>query len=255
MPLLLLPLLLLTCAGGATAGNRTCQLSPATSFDGHDIAKAKMPWQHDLQKNEQACCEACSNRQGCTAWTLYQQVCYMKSSTAGRKPCADCSSGVPEPCGAFASSPSCPEPRCAWEKGQCAAAPTKPPWQPPAELPPKWNMSGITFTGGRYCPNVTMGDPQSELSLAHLASTGATWVAIVVTQYQYQINSTEIFPLYNASAVTDTTSDYCNYTSNLLLPVIAWSFSERLPCLQTPSLRCRSLPSVPPSARYFCKHC
>ena len=72
MPLLLLPLLLLTCAGGATAGNRTCQLSPATSFDGHDIAKAKMPWQHDLQKNEQACCEACSNRQGCTAWTLYQ---------------------------------------------------------------------------------------------------------------------------------------------------------------------------------------
>ncbi len=63
-------------------------------------------------------------------------------------------------------------------------------------------MSGITFTGGRYCPNVTMGSAAGLLSLDHLASTGANWVSIVVTQYQTSINTTSIFPLYNASAVS-----------------------------------------------------
>ena len=164
-----LPLLSLVVAGpGVLAGNHTCHTSPATSFDGHDIAKTKMLPGPDNAKD---CCKACSDRQGCTAWTLYQQVCYMKDSTAGRKPCAHCSSGVPEPCGNFSSHASCPLPRCQWQ-GLCSPAPINPPWQPPAELPPKWNMSGITFTGGRYCPNVTMGDPESQQSLAHLASTG-----------------------------------------------------------------------------------
>jgi len=38
--------------------------------------------------------------------------------------------------------------------------------------------------------------------MKHLQSTGATWVSIVVTQYQWNITSTEIFPLYNGSEVT-----------------------------------------------------
>jgi hypothetical protein len=68
-------------------------------------------------------------------------------------------------------------------------------------LPAKWSMAGVTFTGGRYCPNVTMGSDAGMLSLDHLASTGASWVALVVTNYQWSINTTEVFPLYNASEV------------------------------------------------------
>ena len=33
-------------------------------------------------------------------------------------------------------------------------------------------------------------------------------VAIVVTQYQFHINSTEIIPLYDPTQVLDTTSEY-----------------------------------------------
>ena len=64
----------------------------------------------------------------------------------------------------------------------------------------------MTFTGGRYCPNVTMGSTKSAGSMRHLRTTGADWVSIVVTHYQWHINSTEIFPLYDGSAVNDVTS-------------------------------------------------
>jgi hypothetical protein len=196
-----------------------CVLTPATSFDGHDINKAA------ATNKDGTCCDLCSAWPGCTAWTLYQGECYMKNSTAGRKACATCSSGQPTPCDSFGSSAACPRPRCEWGGSSegadssgggrrgCTAAPPPPPWVPPAELPTKWEMSGITFTGGRYCPNVTMGGAASLRSLSHLASTGANWVAIVVTQYQWSINSTQIFPLYNGSAVTDETSSYYEFVT------------------------------------------
>ena len=154
------------------------------------------------------------------------------NGTAGRKPCAECSSGTPPACASLGRSGCAASgPRCEWGGGKCEPAPALPPWTPPAQLPPKWNMSGMTFTGGRYCPNVTMGGTASQQSLAHLASTGANcalpcrrrrpalcvlrallWlragVAIVVTQYQFHINSTEILPLYDPTQVLDTTSEY-----------------------------------------------
>lgn len=74
-------------------------------------------------------------------------------------------------------------------------------------------MSGITFTGGRYCPNVTVGSPAAQRSLRHLASTGANWVAIVVTQYQWAVNSTAIFPLHSSTVVNDTTSHYYEFVT------------------------------------------
>ena len=46
-----------------------------------------------------------------------------------------------------------------------------------------------------------MGSPRGLHSLEHLASTGASHVAVVVTQYQTSINTTIIFPLFDASAV------------------------------------------------------
>mmetsp|Transcript_12773 Transcript_12773/g.38319 ORF Transcript_12773/g.38319 Transcript_12773/m.38319 type:complete len:359 (+) Transcript_12773:577-1653(+) len=74
-------------------------------------------------------------------------------------------------------------------------------------------MSGMTFTGGRYCPEVVMGSPAAQASLARLASTGANWVSIVVTQYQWNISSTAIFPLYDPAQVNDTTSHYYTFVT------------------------------------------
>lgn len=39
----------------------------------------------------------------------------------------------------------------------------------------------------RYCPNVTFGSDKAALSLQHLASTGANYVSIVVTQYMVRL--------------------------------------------------------------------
>lgn len=78
------------------------------------------------------------------AWTLYEGTCYMKSTFAGLQPCQGCVAGV------VSGTPSLP-------------------------LPRKWRMAGMTFTGGRYCPNVTMGSADSFQSMKHLKTTGATW--------------------------------------------------------------------------------
>ena len=56
-----------------------------------------------------------------------------------------------------------------------------------------------------------MGSAAAQRSMRHLASTGANWVAIVVTQYQWSVNTTEIFPLYKATIVNDTTSHYYEF--------------------------------------------
>jgi hypothetical protein len=60
-----------------------------------------------------------------------------------------------------------------------------------------WLMQGMTYTGDRYCPQVPMGSALANLSLSQLATTGANWVAIVVTQYQQNISSKTIFPIYD----------------------------------------------------------
>eukprot|EP00672_Neobodo_designis_P006156 CAMPEP_0174870066 /NCGR_PEP_ID=MMETSP1114-20130205/69020_1 /TAXON_ID=312471 /ORGANISM="Neobodo designis, Strain CCAP 1951/1" /LENGTH=76 /DNA_ID=CAMNT_0016105329 /DNA_START=70 /DNA_END=296 /DNA_ORIENTATION=+ len=60
------------------------------------------------------------------------------------------------------------------------AAPVPPRPSASAPLPYK----GMTFTNERYCPNVTLASAAANRSLAHLATTGANSVSIVVTQYQ-----------------------------------------------------------------------
>ena len=84
---------------------------------------------------------------------------------------------------------------------------------PAAALPPKWAVAGMTFTGARYCPNVTLGSAASLASMRHLRSTGAEWVSLVATQYQWNITSTRIFPLYNASEVYDVDSQYYTFVT------------------------------------------
>ena len=55
-------------------------------------------------------------------------------------------------------------------------------------------------------------------SLEHLETTGANWVSIVVTTYQHSINTTSIFPLYNASQVPP---DYYTYVTESDADVVA----------------------------------
>lgn len=167
-------------AHGGGGGGSTCTVR--TGFDALPDGPAGIG--SLLVASPDECCGACEQTFNCSAWTVYDGSCYLKPVFAGfQGGCAGCVSGV------VVHRPPQPAP---------APAPPTPP------LPPrKFNMSGITFTGGRYCPNVTMGSTRSLQSLEHLASTGATWVAIVVTQYQWRLDSTRIFPLYNGSEVFD----------------------------------------------------
>jgi hypothetical protein len=64
-------------------------------------------------------------------------------------------------------------------------------------------FKGITFVGDKYCPDVSYEDPLALASLKQLKATGANWVAIVVTEYQDYVNSTNIYPLYNNYIVND----------------------------------------------------
>ena len=82
----------------------------------------------------------------------------------------------------------------------------------------KFEYSGMTFTNERYCPNVTMDSPVANDSLYHLSTTGANYVAIVVTQYQMNISSVDIFPVYdNPIRCTATPYGYCSTVPDMSL--------------------------------------
>ena len=74
----------------------------------------------------------------------------------------------------------------------------------------KLQFSGITFTNGRYCPNVTLDSPVAQQSLNHLVTTGANYVAVIVTQYQDNHQSTNIYPIYNTPVVCTDSGTYIN---------------------------------------------
>ena len=58
-------------------------------------------------------------------------------------------------------------------------------------------MKGMTYTSDRYCNNVTFDDPRSFESLYHLRTTGANYVAFVITEYMYGGNNNTIVPIYD----------------------------------------------------------
>eukprot|EP00051_Salpingoeca_urceolata_P002198 m.48023 g.48023 ORF g.48023 m.48023 type:complete len:661 (+) comp11963_c0_seq1:124-2106(+) len=226
------------CVSGALPGGAPCPVAGAgncTVRHGYDVLpNGPTDIAAFTVASPGECCAACLQHFNCSAWTVYtttnshsnnintnidtntntqnpntnsnpntqnlspntqnpntntNSTCYLKPTFGGFKGgCPGCVSGVVQ-------------------RGP------KHPWPAPTgRLPRKFNMSGITFTGGRYCPNVTMGSTQSLRSLEHLASTGATWVAVVVTQYQWRMDSTQIFPLYNGSAVHDE-QDYYTFVT------------------------------------------
>jgi len=57
-------------------------------------------------------------------------------------------------------------------------------------------MKGMTYTSDRYCNNVTFDSPRSFASLFHLRTTGANYIALVVTEFQQHSSSAEIKPIY-----------------------------------------------------------
>jgi len=57
-------------------------------------------------------------------------------------------------------------------------------------------FKGMTFVGDKYCPEVNYKQDDAKLSMKLLSETGANWVAIVVTEYQDYVNSSDIYPLY-----------------------------------------------------------
>lgn len=75
----------------------------------------------------------------------------------------------------------------------------------------KLKYSGMTFTNERYCPNVTIASTRAVQSLQHLATTGANYVALVVTWYQDDVTSTEIYPVFGDPVrCTATPHGYCS---------------------------------------------
>ena len=176
------------CTSGrynSAATNKECGATKGVDFrpDGANASVASLSVASAAE-----CCTACTMAPGCVAWTLYDGTCYMKAENHGTATCSSCVSGI-------AANRSTP-------------------------LPTIWKMAGMTFTGGRYCPTTQLGSSASEASLRHLASTGATWVSIVATLYQWNISSTSVFPLYNASEVRDVTSKgYYTFVTESMLAV------------------------------------
>ena len=57
-------------------------------------------------------------------------------------------------------------------------------------------MKGMTYTTDRYCNNVTLDSPRSFASLYHLRTTGANYVAFVVTEFIDHAADMDIHPIY-----------------------------------------------------------
>jgi len=63
-------------------------------------------------------------------------------------------------------------------------------------------QKGMTYADGRWCPQVRFDSPSSDISLQNLHASGANWVAIIVTDFTLNVNTTDIFPV-PAGTATD----------------------------------------------------
>lgn len=43
-----------------------------------------------------------------------------------------------------------------------------------------FHFKGVTFTSGKYCPNVTLDSDDAKYSLRQLKATGANYIALIV---------------------------------------------------------------------------
>eukprot|EP01132_Coremiostelium_polycephalum_P002023 gene2023-2490_t len=77
----------------------------------------------------------------------------------------------------------------------------------------------MTYTDDKYCPLVKYDDPRSDLSVSNLRSTGADWIAIIVTNFQENINTTQMFTT-NVTATDDALVHVINYAHSVGLKVM-----------------------------------
>ena len=103
-------------------------------------------------------------------------------------------------------------------------------------LPPKMKYSGMTLTNGVYCPNVSFASPVTYDSLKHIKSIGTNWISIVVTQFQMQHNSTDIFPIYNHSIIGNLNHICYTATRQELITAINYTHSLGMKVMLKPHI-------------------
>ena len=84
-------------------------------------------------------------------------------------------------------------------------------------------MKGMTYTTDRYCNNVTLDSPRSFASLYHLRTTGANYVAFVVTEFLNHSSDNEIFPIYEEPFPEDSYYVYRTATIESLTEAINYA--------------------------------
>jgi hypothetical protein len=101
---------------------------------------------------------------------------------------------------------------------------------------PKPIFNGITFVGDKYCPQVSYEDPLSKESMKKLKETGANWVAVVVTEYQDKIDSTDIYPLYEGNYIENEYYVYKTESIKGLSSIIDYAHSIGLKVMLKPHI-------------------
>eukprot|EP01083_Nonionella_stella_P312496 1117939_1 len=80
------------------------------------------------------------------------------------------------------------------------------------------------MTNDKYCPYITYDSPVAWDSLYHLHTTGAkfsaNYVSIIVTQYQWMHNTTDIFPIYHEAVPCGLTHLCITATEEALTSII-----------------------------------
>jgi hypothetical protein len=95
-------------------------------------------------------------------------------------------------------------------------------------------FAGMTLTDDKYCA-VPYDSARCEQALEHLRTTGADAVAIVVTWYQLDVNSTEVFPLWTPQP--DPHPPYYSYrtaTDAQVRQAVAWARQRGLRVMLKP---------------------
>jgi hypothetical protein len=79
------------------------------------------------------------------------------------------------------------------------------PWNPPATYAPNGLtfQKGMTYTTWPLFDSGKFGTPDADLALTNITGIGADWIALIVTQYQTDLDTTTIYPTTNTESDAD----------------------------------------------------
>eukprot|EP01084_Bolivina_argentea_P178395 308372_1 len=92
------------------------------------------------------------------------------------------------------------------------------------------------MTNDKYCPYVTYNSSTAMDSLYHLSTTGANYVSIVVTQYQWTHNTTDIFPVYDTPIPCGHTHLCITATEDALTAIINYAHTLNMSVMLKPQI-------------------